>query len=255
MTRDKTTDFGYADIAGDDKQSRVRGVFDSVAPTYDLMNDAMSLGMHRIWKDLAITKVNPQPGEILVDVAGGTGDMARRFIRKSGQVRLRRGGEPAKAVICDINAEMLFAGVDPRKDEGMDLTRVCANAELLPFRDNYADAVTIAYGIRNITHRDMALSEFHRILKPGGRLFILEFSTPAVKSVKSLYDAYSFNVIPQLGGWIAGDRDSYRYLIESIRLFPTQDQFAETVRQAGFIRVGWQDYCAGVTSLYWGWKI
>ena len=250
----KTIDFGYDDIPEDQKQSKVREVFDSVASNYDLMNDAMSLGIHRVWKDLTMTKVNPQPGEILIDVAGGTGDLARRFIRKAEEVRLRRGGHSAKAYICDINAEMLLAGINPAKDGAMDLTRVCGNAEAIPFPDNYADAVTIAFGIRNVTHRDKALSEFYRILKPGGRLYVLEFSTPPAKALRTIYDMYSFKIIPPLGGVLAGDKDSYQYLVESIRRFPKQDAFAEMIKTAGFSRVGWQDYSGGIAALHWGWK-
>jgi len=253
--KEKTIDFGYDEVPEDQKQGKVREVFDSVASKYDLMNDAMSLGIHRVWKDMTITKVNPQPGELLIDVAGGTGDLARRFIKKANDVRLRRGGKPARSIICDINAEMLLAGIDANKDQGLDLTRICGNAEALPFPDNYCDAVTIAFGIRNVTHRDKALSEFHRILKPGGRLAVLEFSTPPEKFLRTIYDAYSFGVIPKLGKWFAGDGDSYQYLIESIRRFPKQDAFAEMVKAAGFSQVSWQDYSGGIACLHFGWKV
>ena len=251
----KTIDFGYQDIPEDQKQSKVREVFDSVASNYDLMNDAMSLGIHRVWKDMTITKVNPQPGELLIDVAGGTGDLARRFVRRADEVRMRRGGDPARALICDINAEMLLAGINPKKDEGLSIKRVCANAEQMPMDDNIADAVTIAFGIRNVTHRDKALSEFYRILKPGGRLFVLEFSTPPEKALRKIYDVYSENVIPRLGGLLAGDADSYQYLVESIRRFPRQDVFADMIKTAGFSQVGWQDYSGGIATLHWGWKV
>lgn len=249
-----TIDFGFEDIPASEKQSRVRGVFDSVAGNYDLMNDAMSMGIHRVWKDMTITKVNPQPGELLIDVAGGTGDVARRFIKRAEEVRMRRGGHPARAIICDINAEMLLAGIDPKKDTGMDLTRVCGNAESLPFDDESADAVTIAFGIRNVTNRDKALSEFYRVLKPGGRLCVLEFSTPPAKALRTIYDAYSFNVIPRLGGMLAGDKESYQYLVESIRRFPRQQPFMEMVQAAGFKRAGWHDFTGGIAALHWGWK-
>ncbi len=251
----KTTDFGYQEIPESEKQSRVRDVFDSVASKYDVMNDAMSLGIHRIWKDMTVTKINPQPEELLIDVAGGTGDIARRFIQKADAVILRRGGKPAKAIICDINAEMLLAGIDARKDADMDLERVCGNAEQLPFPDNYADVITIAFGIRNVTNRDKALSEFHRVLKPGGRFFCLEFSTPPINALKVVYDAYSFAVIPPLGGLITGDKESYQYLIESIRRFPKQQLFADMITTAGFKRVNWQDYSGGIAALHWGWKV
>lgn len=248
-------DFGFEEVPVSEKQGRVRGVFDSVAKNYDLMNDAMSLGIHRIWKDMTITKVNPQPGELLIDVAGGTGDLGRRFIRRAEEVRLRRGGDAVRAIICDINAEMLLAGIDAKKDAGLDITRICGNAEALPFPDASADAVTIAFGIRNVTHRDKALSEFHRVLKPGGRLCVLEFSTPPTKALQTIYDLYSFNVIPPMGGVLAGDKDSYKYLVESIRRFPRQQAFADMVSDAGFRRVGWEDYTGGIASLHYGWKI
>ena len=254
MTQD-SIDFGFEEVPIAEKQGRVRGVFDSVAKNYDLMNDAMSMGIHRVWKDMTITKVNPQPGELLIDVAGGTGDLGRRFIRRAEEVRIRRGGNAARAIICDINSEMLLAGIDAKKDAGMDLTRVCGNAESLPFPNACADAVTIAFGIRNVTHRDKALSEFHRVLKPGGRLCVLEFSTPPTKVLQKIYDTYSFNVIPQLGGMLAGDKGSYQYLVESIRRFPRQQAFADMVSAAGFKRVGWEDYTGGIAALHYGWKV
>lgn len=256
---EKTIDFGFEDIPASEKQRRVRGVFDAVAPKYDLMNDAMSMGVHRIWKELTLTKVNPQPGELLIDVAGGTGDLARTFIKKADVVCKRRGGPDARAIVCDINAEMLIAGIDPRKDAlngvPMNIERVCGNAEALPFDDNTADALTISFGIRNVTDRLQALREFRRVLKPGGRLFILEFSTPPAKILREIYDAYSFAVIPQLGGLLANDKDSYQYLVESIRRFPRQEEFADMVREAGFARVGYEDYTGGIAALHYGWKI
>ena len=251
---EKTIDFGFEDVPVGEKASRVRGVFDAVAGKYDLMNDAMSMGVHRIWKDLTITKLNPQPGEILIDVAGGTGDLARRFIKRADEVRERRGGQRAKAFICDINAEMLLAGIDAKKDAGMDLTRICGNAQYLPFPDNYANAITISFGIRNVTDRDMALRDFLRVLKPGGRLFVLEFSTPSTKVLRTIYDSYSFTVIPKLGGLLANDEASYQYLVESIRKFPRQEAFADMMKDAQFSRVGYQDFTGGVAALHWGWK-
>ena len=251
---EKTIDFGFEDVPVGEKASRVRGVFDAVAGKYDLMNDAMSMGVHRIWKDLTITKLNPQPGEILIDVAGGTGDLARRFIKRADEVRERRGGQRAKAFICDINAEMLLAGIDAKKDAGMDLTRICGNAQYLPFPDNYANAITISFGIRNVTDRNMALRDFLRVLKPGGRLFVLEFSTPSTKVLRTIYDSYSFTVIPKLGGLLANDEASYQYLVESIRKFPRQEAFADMIKDAGFNRVGYHDFTGGVAALHWGWK-
>ena len=252
---DKTIDFGFETIPEAEKRGRVKGVFDSVASNYDLMNDAMSVGIHRVWKNMTITRLNPQPGEKLLDVAGGTGDIARRFIKAADEVRMRRGGEPASAVICDINDQMLLAGIDPAKDEGMDLTRICGNAESLPFEDAEFDAVTIAFGIRNVTDRMAALREFLRVLKPGGRLGILEFSTPPAKVISAFYDAYSFAVIPRLGGLLAGDKDSYQYLVESIRKFPKQEAFAQMIREAGFAKVSYQDYSTGIAALHTGWKL
>jgi demethylmenaquinone methyltransferase/2-methoxy-6-polyprenyl-1,4-benzoquinol methylase len=252
---DKTIDFGFETIPEAEKISRVKGVFDSVASNYDLMNDAMSVGIHRVWKNMTITRLNPQPGERLLDVAGGTGDIARRFIRAADEVRLRRGGEPASAVVCDINDQMLLAGIDPQKDLGLNLTRICGNAECLPFEDGQFDAVTISFGIRNVTDRMAALREFRRVLKPGGRLGILEFTTPPAKMIQAFYDAYSFAVIPRLGQILTGDRDSYQYLVESIRKFPRQEAFAEMIREAGFAQVDYQDYSTGIAALHTGWKL
>ncbi|WP_409432653.1 bifunctional demethylmenaquinone methyltransferase/2-methoxy-6-polyprenyl-1,4-benzoquinol methylase UbiE [Litorimonas sp. RW-G-Af-16] len=254
-TSEKTIDFGFENIPEAEKVQRVKGVFNAVASNYDLMNDAMSVGIHRVWKNMVMAKLNPQPGEILLDVAGGTGDLARRFIRAADDVRLRRGGDPASAIICDINDEMLLAGVDAKKDAGLALSRVCGNAEALPFEDNQFDVVTIAFGIRNVTDRDQALREFYRVLKPGGRLGVLEFSTPPTEWLRKFYDAYSFAVIPRLGQVLVNDRDSYQYLVESIRRFPRQEAFADMVKAAGFSQVKWVDYSGGIAALHTGWKI
>ena len=252
---DDTIDFGFEQVERSAKQGRVKAVFDSVAKDYDRMNDLMTGGLHRVWKDMAVTRLNPQPGERLLDVAGGTGDIARRFIRAADRVRERRGGEPARAVVFDINHEMLMAGIDPERDAGLDLTRVCGNAETLPFDSNTFDAVTIAYGIRNVTDRMAALREFHRVLKPGGRVGVLEFSTPPEPLIARANDLYSFNVLPRLGQLVVGDRDSYQYLVESIRRFPKQAQFAAMMEEAGFFRVSWDDYTMGTTAFHTGWKL
>ena len=250
-----TIDFGFETVDRSQKQGRVKQVFDSVADSYDRMNDLMTGGLHRVWKNMAITKLNPRPGERLLDVAGGTGDIARRFIAAADDVVERKGGKRASAVVFDINYEMLRAGIDPRKDTDMDLERVCGNAEMLPFDDNSFDAVTISYGIRNVTDRMAALREFHRVLKPGGRLGVLEFSTPPEPLIAAANDLYSFNVLPRLGQMVVGDRDSYQYLVESIRRFPKQEQFAAMIREAGFAKVGWDNYSAGVTAFHMGWKL
>lgn len=255
MAQEKTIDFGFEQIPTSEKAARVRGVFDSVASKYDLMNDAMSMGVHRIWKEMAMAKINPQPGEIHIDVAGGTGDLARGFIKRADKVRQRRGGKSAKAFICDINAEMLLAGIDDKKDAGLDMTRICGDAQTLPFPDNFADVVTISFGIRNVTDRDMALRDFRRVLKPGGRFYCLEFSTPPTEWLRQVYDLYSLNVIPKMGGVLTGDSESYQYLVESIRKFPRQEQFASMLSEAGFKRVNYEDYTGGVCALHWGWKV
>ena len=250
---DESIDFGFQEVPRAAKAGRVRGVFDRVASRYDRMNDAMSLGVHRVWKSMAVTRLNPQPGELLVDVAGGTGDMARRWLRQAEEKRARRGGEPARAVVCDINERMVLAGLDDRGEPG--LHRTVGDAEALPFADGCADAVCISFGLRNVTDRAAALSEFHRVLKPGGRLAVLEFSTPPGKAFRAAYDAYSFAVIPRLGQAIAGDRDSYQYLVESIRKFPLPAKLGAMMEGAGFREVGWSAYTGGVAVLHMGWKV
>ena len=258
VNKDGTIDFGYTQVPVAEKAGRVRGVFDSVASSYDVMNDAMSFGVHRIWKDMTIARLNPQPGEVLLDVAGGTGDLSRRFLKRAGEVQLRRGGAEASAIVCDINAEMLLAGqakdVDDR-GRPLNITRVCGDAQRLPLPDNSVDAVTIAFGIRNVTDRMMALRDMRRVLKRGGRFFCLEFSTPPSDALSKLYDMYSFAMIPRMGKLIANDSESYQYLIESIRKFPLQPDFADMMTEAGFARVGWTDFTGGVAALHTGWKV
>lgn len=249
--------FGFREVEEAAKAGLVKGVFDSVAPNYDLMNDLMSAGVHRIWKSHLIDRINPQPGEILIDIAGGTGDVAAEFLRRADARPRAASRQPARAIVSDINAEMLAAG-RLRKDLSALRARMatlCADAENLPLPDQCADAYTIAFGIRNVTHIDRALAEARRVLKPGGRFFCLEFSHLETEGLQKLYDLYSFNVIPWLGEKVAKDRESYQYLVESIRRFPTQDQFAAMIRQAGFARVGHENLSAGIVAIHSGWRI
>jgi demethylmenaquinone methyltransferase/2-methoxy-6-polyprenyl-1,4-benzoquinol methylase len=247
-----TASFGFEDVPRAEKAGRVRAVFDSVAQRYDLMNDLMSAGLHRVWKDILADRINPQPGETLIDVAGGTGDIARRLSKRVEAARGRRGGPPAETFIVDINQEMLAAGRSRGEDN---LDWICGDAENLPFPDKFADAYTIAFGIRNVTNIPAALKEARRVLKPGGRFACLEFSRFAVAALAPVYDAFSFHVIPQIGKIAANDSDSYRYLVESIRRFPDQETFAAMVSEAGFKRVSYQNLSAGVAAIHTGWAI
>ncbi len=253
---EKTVSFGFEEVTPAEKVSRVKGVFRSVASRYDVMNDLMSAGVHRLWKHDTIARLNPQPGERLIDVAGGTGDLAKAFIDRADRVARRRGRENVtSAVVCDINDAMLDAG-RARADMAAYAGRinwVCGDAQALPFEDRSADAVTIAFGIRNVADRAEALSEFRRVLKPGGRLAVLEFSHMTVPMLQKLYDTYSFNVIPRMGELVASDRESYQYLVESIRKFPKQDLFREEVEAAGFSGVSITNFSGGVAALHYGW--
>lgn len=253
MTDEPLVSFGQENVAPAEKTRRVRGVFTSVARNYDIMNDLMSLGVHRLWKDAAVAHANPQPGETVIDVAGGTGDIAVRLRDAANRAQARRGGAPASIHVMDINHAMLKAGSERGDTAG--LTWTCANAEMLPLPNACADLVTIAFGIRNVTHIDNALAEFRRVLKPGGRFVCLEFSRTDPGAASALYDLYSDQVIPRLGAAVAKDADSYRYLVESIRRFPDQHQFAGMIEAAGFKRVAFQNYSAGVAALHWGWAI
>ncbi|WP_429911935.1 class I SAM-dependent methyltransferase [Glycocaulis sp.] len=249
MSDTNTTSFGFREVAREEKQGLVRGVFDRSARRYDLMNDVMSLGIHRVWKDITITRARPKPGERLIDVAGGTGDLARAFIERS-----RRPGEkPATAIVADINEEMLRAGIKRGQADGIEWT--VANAECLPFDDKSADCVMIGFGIRNVTDRMQALREMHRVLKPGGRFLCLEFSRPVTRSIANIYDLWSFKAIPELGALIAKDRDSYQYLVESIRRFPHQEAFAAELREAGFGEVKVTNLSGGIAALHTGWRV
>ena len=247
-----TTSFGYEDIATDERQDRVNRVFTSVAERYDLMNDLMSAGLHRLWKDDLVTRINPprsERGFRLLDVAGGTGDIAIRAIK--------RGGEGCSAVICDISPEMLDVGRRRVAAAGLGdrIELVEGNAETLAFADRCFDAYSIAFGIRNVTHIDKALREAYRVLKPGGHFLCLEFSKCTVPMLDRLYDFHSFEVIPRLGEMTAGDRASYQYLVESIRKFPRQDEFAAMVRDAGFANVSYTNLTGGIAAVHSGWRI
>jgi len=249
--------FGFREVADAEKAGLVREVFDSVAPNYDLMNDLMSAGVHRVWKSLLVDRVNPQPGETLLDVAGGTGDIAAALLARA-DTRPRAQKKPqAFAIVSDINAEMLAAGRGRKTPSDLRdrMALLCADAETVPLPDACVDAYTIAFGIRNVTHIDRALSEARRVLKTGGRFFCLEFSHLETEGLQKLYDLYSFNVIPWLGEKVARDRGSYQYLVESIRRFPTQENFAKMIRAAGFSRVGYENLSAGVVAIHSGWKI
>jgi len=244
------TDFGYRRVPLADKQGMVDDVFHSVARRYDLMNDLMSGGLHRAWKEALVTAVNPPKGRTpfaMLDLAGGTGDVAFRT--------LDRGGRGVRVTVGDINGEMLAVGRERAEKAGRDVRFIEANAEALPFPDKSFDAVTIAFGIRNVPRIDVALGEIHRVLKLGGHFLCLEFSSVDVPGLDRLYDLYSFNVIPAMGRAITGDAEAYRYLVESIRKFPKPAQFADMIRGAGLRRVSFERLTGGVVALHSGWRL
>jgi len=245
--------FGYRDVDSTEKARLVRGVFDRVAGRYDLMNDLMSLGAHRLWKDAAAARLNPQPGELVVDCAGGTGDLARRFAALARRARARRGGEAARIVVVDVNAEMVGAG--RTRGGEPEIAWAVGDAERLPLADGSADAYAIGFGLRNVTDIPAALAEARRVLRPGGRFLCLEFSKLTAAALRPLYDAYSFAVIPRIGGQVAGDADAYRYLVESIRRFPDQKTLAGLMAVAGFARVSVTNFTGGVAALHQGWAV
>jgi demethylmenaquinone methyltransferase/2-methoxy-6-polyprenyl-1,4-benzoquinol methylase len=243
-----TVSFGYEDIAATDKTARVGAVFSSVARKYDMMNDAMSGGMHRLWKDRFVRRVKPRAHEAILDMAGGTGDIAFRLAAAGADV-----------TVADINQDMLDVGIERAMERGLDddggsLVWSCQNAEVLAFENRMFDAYTIAFGIRNVTHIDKALSEAFRVLKFGGRFFCLEFSTTEWPGFREAYDAYSHRLVPKIGQAIAGDAESYRYLIESIRRFPPMPEFEAMIRAAGFTRTRVEPILGGLVAIHSGWK-
>ncbi len=242
----KTTDFGFEKVPEDEKARRVAGVFDSVAARYDVMNDLMSAGLHRVWKRFTIAQSGLRPGQRVLDVAGGTADLAIQFAR--------RVGPHGEVMLTDINPAMLVRGRDRMLDAGVVAPAVQCDAERLPFPDAYFDCVSVAFGLRNMTHKDRALSEMHRVLRAGGRLLVLEFSR-VWQPLRPLYDAYSLKVLPLLGKLVAKDSDSYRYLAESIRVHPDQEQLKGLMEQAGLERVEYFNLSAGVVALHRGYRL
>ncbi len=241
----ETVSFGYDEVSPEEKTDKVSAVFSSVAKKYDVMNDAMSVGMHRLWKDQFVRRVKPRSGETILDMAGGTGDIAFRMAKHGAQV-----------TVSDINQDMLDVGIERAMDKGFDtLVWSRQNAEELSFPDRFFDAYTIAFGIRNVTRIDAALAEAYRVLKHGGRFYCLEFSTTQWPGFKEAYDFYSHNLVPKIGEAIAGDAESYRYLIESIRRFPKMPEFEVMIREAGFTRTKVEPILGGLVAIHSGWKI
>ncbi|MCW1931088.1 bifunctional demethylmenaquinone methyltransferase/2-methoxy-6-polyprenyl-1,4-benzoquinol methylase UbiE [Pararhodobacter zhoushanensis] len=245
----RQTHFGFQTVDEDDKAGMVHGVFSSVASKYDVMNDLMSMGIHRVWKDAMMDWLAPRPGQRLLDVAGGTGDVAFRF--------LNRAGQGSQATVLDMTAPMLEEGRKRAEAEQLAgrLDWVVGDAMALPLEANTYDVYTISFGIRNVTRIPDALAEAYRVLKPGGRLMVLEFSQIPNEMMQKAYDLYSFNVIPRMGQLVAGDRDSYQYLVESIRKFPDQETFAAMIRDAGFGQVKYRNLTMGIAALHSGWKL
>lgn len=243
-----TTHFGFQTVPESEKASKVQGVFGSVASKYDIMNDVMSMGIHRIWKDAMMDWIAPRAGQRLLDVAGGTGDISFRFLKRAGY---------GHATVCDLTEPMLIEGRKRAEADQMadQLNWVVGDAMALPFEDNTFDVYTISFGIRNVTRPQDALNEAYRVLKPGGRLMVLEFSHIPNDMMQWMYDKYSFNFIPTMGKIIANDRDSYQYLVESIRKFPDQDTFLNMVRAAGFENAKYRNLTMGIACLHSGWKI
>ncbi|MEX1664860.1 bifunctional demethylmenaquinone methyltransferase/2-methoxy-6-polyprenyl-1,4-benzoquinol methylase UbiE [Zhongshania arctica] len=248
MADDKTTHFGYKTVDSNDKVKMVAGVFHSVAAKYDLMNDLMSGGVHRLWKRFTIELSGVRSGNAVLDIAGGTGDLAAKFSRLVGP--------SGRVVLADINDSMLTVGREKLTNKGIvgNIEYVQANAECLPFPDNSFDCITIAFGLRNVTDKDAALRSMNRVLKPGGRLLVLEFSKPVNPVVAKLYDRYSFDILPKMGQLVANDEDSYRYLAESIRMHPDQETLKGMMTEAGFVDVRYHNMTAGVVAVHRGVK-
>jgi demethylmenaquinone methyltransferase/2-methoxy-6-polyprenyl-1,4-benzoquinol methylase len=244
----ETTDFGFRTVAREEKQALVADVFHSVAAKYDVMNDLMSFGIHRIWKRFTLDCSGVRRGQRVLDLAGGTGDLAAKFSRMVG--------DQGQVILADINDSMLKIGRDKLRDRGIvgNIDYVQANAEALPFPDNYFDCITIAFGLRNVTDKDKALRSMFRVLKPGGRLLVLEFSKPLLAPLSKAYDAYSFYVLPKIGEWVVKDPDSYRYLAESIRMHPNQDTLKGMMQSAGFENVTYSNLTGGIVALHRGFK-
>ena len=243
------THFGFQEVDSSDKAGKVAEVFHSVASKYDVMNDFMSMGVHRLWKKYTIETSSVRPGHRVLDLAGGTGDLAKQFSKKVGT--------KGQVVLSDINASMLAEGRSRMIDAGVsnNMEFVQANAECLPFPDNHFNLVTIAFGLRNVTDKDAALRSIHRILKPGGRLLVLEFSRPTNPVIRKVYDEYSFNVIPKVGKAVTGDAESYQYLVESIRMHPDQDTLKDMVLNAGFDQADYINLTNGVVAIHRGFKL
>ncbi len=249
MTNENTTHFGFKQVAREEKVQMVRGVFDSVAGKYDIMNDLMSFGIHRIWKRIAVQLSNVRYGESVLDLAGGTGDLTMLFEK--------RVGKKGQVVLADINAEMLRNGRDRLIDHGIigNIRFAQVNAECLPFEDNSFDCVCIGFGLRNVTDKDAALRSMYRVLKPGGRVIVLEFSHPTDKLTEKVYDFYSFNLMPKIGKFVAKDEDSYRYLAESIRMHPKQEDLKKMMENAGLERCEYFNLSQGIVAVHRGYKI
>ncbi|MFM9889986.1 MAG: bifunctional demethylmenaquinone methyltransferase/2-methoxy-6-polyprenyl-1,4-benzoquinol methylase UbiE [Rickettsiales bacterium] len=247
MNEPTETSFGFRRVSADAKQQMVRGVFSSVASSYDVMNDLMSGGLHRLWKNAFVAKVHAGPNAAILDLAGGTGDIAVRLKQRTG----------ANVTVCDINADMLRAGIDRQFDAGESdsLRWVCGNAEMLPVADRSLDIITIAFGLRNVTDIQQALNDAYRALKPGGQFLCLEFSKVSLPLLAKIYDAYSFHVIPKIGEFVAKDKASYQYLVESIRMFPPQRELCSMMERAGFSRVKYENLTFGTVAIHQGWRV